>query len=331
MSQVSKENPELLETDLSPRTEKEVYRDWAMAILKWLKVKIHSPMGIFFISLWFTSIVIMGITNVLRGDSFFRGPAYWIGIFLTYGLNTGQDPTSRIIAKPVLNWIFAPMVALTLGVTLFILPDAGFFRNGAFPQEEKSFDKSYMFFNTDVWGSKLTNVNHPKWTQMYLWIVWMPIIIGTTIAALYSFIVFKKIQKREKVMPSPSKNLLYGFIAAIIVGISMSLMTGNIILNFGGILRSLFIERKNNHFIIYGLQYNSHGQYHPVAVAFIIFLMEFIPFFMVYGIYLFITKLDVLWAKRYALINKIVNRIKEERVMELLAESSAEEEQVETK
>ncbi|MHA1398730.1 MAG: hypothetical protein ACTSQE_00040 [Candidatus Heimdallarchaeaceae archaeon] len=319
MSQVNKSNPEVLtETELGPRTEKEVLIDWGKATVKWLWTKFHSPMGIWFFSIWFTSILTMCITNVLRGESFFNGPSYWIGTFLTYGLNTGQDPTTRLIAKPFFNWIFAPMVVITLGVTLFLLPDCGFFRNGAFPREESDFQKSYMFFNSEVWGSELTNPNHPKWTATYLWLVWMPIILGTFIAGLYNFIMFKKIQKRKKIIPSPTKNLLYSLIATTIVGIAMALMTGNIELHFSGIFRSLFIERKTNSFIIYGSQYNLHGQYHPVGLALTMWLINLIPYALVYAIFLFTANLDTLWKNRFAPLKSFIKLIKKEEVVDLL-------------
>ena len=93
----------------------------------------------------------MGITNSLRGDehTFWEGPSYWMSVFLTYGLNGGQDPGLRIIAKPVLVWFFAPMVVLILGFTLFVLADSGFFRNGAFPVDELDFAQSHKFFSMD--------------------------------------------------------------------------------------------------------------------------------------------------------------------------------------
>ncbi|UJG42303.1 MAG: hypothetical protein K9W46_07780 [Candidatus Heimdallarchaeum endolithica] len=321
MSQLNVEKTDSSEeTKLGPRTEKEVWQDWGKSILSWLGDKIHSPMGVWFISIWLVSIITMCITNSLRGEPFFKGPSYWIGVFLTYGLNVGQDPSYRFIAKPVVNWIFAPMVVITLGITLFILPDCGFFRNGAFPKEELDFQKTYMFFNTDVWGSNLVNPDHPKWTVMYLWIVWMPVFLGTAITSIYNYIVFKRIKKRKRTIPKPTKTLLYSLISTFIVGVAMALMTGNIELRFRGILRSVFIERKTNSFFIYGTQYNLSGQYHPIGLALTMWLINLLPFALVYMMFLITMNIDKIWINRKKIVENIKTKIKREKVGDLFHE-----------
>ena len=311
MAQQTEENPQkkIETTELGPRTAKEVWRDWFTAIGKWFWNKFHSPTGIWMFGIWLTTILIMGITNTLRDEpieiggkeystSFFAGPAYWIAIFLSYGLNTGQDPTSRLVGKPVFNWIFAPMIVICLGVMLFMLPDSGFLRNGAFPQDELDFSSSYKFFNTEVWGMELKNPNNPKMVPMYTWLVWMPIIIGTVLSSLYIFVVFKKIQKREKYFPKATTLLILSLIGSLITGFAMALMTGNITFEFSGILRSLFIERKSNYFFIYGLQYGEEGQYHPFSVGLTMWLINLISFFLVYGMFIIILNMDTIWEKK---------------------------------
>ncbi len=294
-------------TEMGPRTFVGVLGDWFVALGKWLWKKFHSPMGIYLFSTWLISVLIMGITNSLRGHSFWEGPSYWMNVFLTYGLNGGQEATLRIIAKPVLVWFFAPMVALILGFALYMFADSGFFRNGAFPVDELDFAQSHKFYNVEnIWGSELINQANPKWTNTYIWIVLIPIILGVLVSATYSFIMFKLVQKRKKYMPSVKSFLLIVFIASIIIGTAMALMTGDITLSFRNILFSLFVDRKTNNFLIYAEQ----GQYHSIGVAFSLWLLYLIPFLIIYGIFLIVGNLDKIWMNRDYLIRKIVNSIK---------------------
>lgn len=296
-------------TEMGPRTFFGVWGDWFVAFGKWIWKKFQSPMGIYLFSTWLISILVMGITNSLRGPThtFWEGPSYWIGVFLTYGLNGGQDPSLRIIAKPVLVWFFAPMVALILGSSLFLFADSGFFRNGAFPIDELDFAQSHRFYSMDnIWGSELINPANPKLTNMYIWIVLMPIILGAVVSAIYNFIVFKLVMKKKKFMPSVKSFLLITFTASLITGIAMALMTGNITLSFRNILFSLFVDRKTNNFLIYGFDYiNEQGQYHPIAVAFSTWLIYLIPFSIIYAIFLLVGNLDKMWANKGYLIHKI--------------------------
>ncbi len=304
-------------TEMGPRTFFGVLGDRFIALGKWMWKKFHSPMGIYLFSTWLISVLIMGITNSLRGSehSFWEGPSYWMNVFLTYGLNGGQDATLRIIAKPVLVWFFAPMVALILGFALYLFADSGFFRNGAFPVDELDFAQSHRFYNVEnIWGSELinpTNPTNPKWTNMYIWIVLMPIILGAVVSATYNFIMFKLVQKRKKYIPSAKSFLLIVFISSLIVGTAMALMTGDITLSFRDILFSLFVDRKSNDFLIYGLGYaNEQGQYHPIAVAFSTWVIYLIPFLIIYAIFLIIGNLDKIWMNRDFLIRKITDGIK---------------------
>ena len=75
-------------------------------------------------------------------------------------------------------------------------------------------------------------------------------------------------------------------------------MTGDIVLHFSGILRSLFVERKTNNFIEYGLIYGGEGQYHPIGLAFTMWLVNMIPFLLVYFALMVIGNLDVYWQRR---------------------------------
>ena len=301
-------------TEMGPRTFFGVWGDWFVALGKWMWKKFHSPMGIYLFSTWFISILIMGITNSLRGPShtFWEGPSYWMSVFLTYGLNGGQDPGLRIIAKPILVWFFVPMVALILGSALFLFADSGFFRNGAFPVDELDFAQSHKFYSMDdIWGSELINPANPKSTNMYLWIVIMPIILGAVVSGTYNFIMFKLVKKKKKFIPSAKSFLLIAFIASLITGIAMALMTGDITLRFRNILFSLFVDRKTNNFLIYGFAYlNEQGQYHPIGVAFSTWLIYLIPFSIIYAIFLLIGNFDKIWANRGYIVRKIVDSIK---------------------
>lgn len=308
-------------TEMGPRTFVGVLGDWLVAIGKWIWKKFHSPMGIYLFSTWFISILIMGITNTLRGPShtFWEGPSYWMSVFLTYGLNGGQDPNLRVIANPVLVWFFAPMVALILGFALFMLADSGFLRNGAFPVDELDFAQSHKFYSMEnIWGSELINPANPKWTNMYIWIVLAPIILGAVISATYIFIVFKIIKKKKKYLPSAKSFLLISFVASLSTGTSMALMTGNITLSFRNILFSLFVDRKTNNFLIYGLAHtNEQGQYHPIGVAFSTWLLYLIPFLMIYAIFLLIGNLDKMWVNRNYIVRKIVDAIEDRKTPDL--------------
>ncbi len=308
-------------TEMGPRTFVGVWGDWFVALGKWFWNKFHSPMGIYLFSTWVISILIMGITNSLRGPShtFWEGPSYWMSVFLTYGLNAGQDPNLRIIANPILVWFFAPMMALILGFALFMFADSGFFRNGALPVDELDFAQSHKFYSMEnIWGSELINPANPKFTNMYIWIVLMPIILGAVVSATYNFIMFKHVKKKKKFIPSAKSFLLIVFIASLITGISIALMTGNITLSFRNILFSLFVDRKTNNFLIYGLAYaNEQGQYHPIGVAFSIWLLYLIPFLIIYAIFLLIGNLDKIWVNRNYIVRKIGDSIKARKTPEL--------------
>lgn len=299
-------------TEMGPRTFMGVWKDWFVAFGKWLWSKFHSPMGAYIFATWLISILIMGITSSLRGEehTFWEGPSYWMSVFLTYGLNGGQDSGLRVIAQPFLVWFFAPMVAMILGFSLFLLADSGFFRNGAFPVDELDFAQSHRFYSMDnIWGSELINQANPKWTNMYIWIVLAPIILGAVIAGTYNFIMFKMVQKK-KYLPSAKSFLLLAFLGSIITGTALALMTGNITLNFREILFSLFVDRKSNNFLVYGFEYaNEQGQYHPIAVAFSIWLIYFVPFLIIYLAFLLIGNLDKMWKNRNFLYIRIVNAI----------------------
>ena len=310
---IETEDATLTTTELGPRTFLEVWKDWFKAFGKWTWNKLHSPMGIYILVTWLTSILIMGITNSLRGEghTFWEGPSYWMTVFLTYGLNGGQDPNLRLIANPVLVWFFAPMVALILGFSLFLLADSGFFRNGAFPVAELDFAQSHRFYNVeDIWGSELINPANPKWTNTYLWIVLMPIILGAVISAIYNFIMFKVVLKRKRYIPRARSFLLLVFLGSVITGTALALMTGDITLNFRAILFSLFVNRKSNNFLIYGFEYsNQQGQYHPIAVSFSIWLIYIVPFLFTYGVFLIIGNSDRFWANRDYLYRRVKEAI----------------------
>ncbi|MBY8999835.1 MAG: hypothetical protein KGD64_02875 [Candidatus Heimdallarchaeota archaeon] len=299
--------------NMGPRTFLGVWKDWFIAIGKWIWSKFHSPMGIYIFATWLISILIMGITNSLRGPehTFWEGPSYWMSVFLTYGLNGGQDPGLRFIAKPILVWFFAPMVSLILGSSLFLLADSGFFRNGANPVDELDFAQSHRFYSMDdIWGSELISISNPKWTIMYFWIVLAPIVLGAVVTGTYNFIMFKLVQKKKKYLPSAKSFLLLTFLGSIITGTSLALMTGNITLKFRDLLFSLFVDRKSNNFLIYGLNYaNEQGQYHPIAVAFSTWLIYLIPFLVIYAIFLIVGNLDKIWKNRNYLYNKITYSI----------------------
>ncbi|MCG3220271.1 MAG: hypothetical protein H7641_02730 [Candidatus Heimdallarchaeota archaeon] len=319
-------------TDMRPRSFGEVWKDWSLATLKFIGKKIHSPFGIYLLVTWLISILTMCITNTLRGESFFDGPRYWMEVFLTYGLNSNQNPALRFIAKPFVIWFFAPMVALFLGFTLLILVDSGFFRNGADPISEIAFNQKHRFYNVpDIWGSNvhingspiLLNDLSPKGTQTYFWIVWIPILLGAFIAAVYNFIVFKKI-KKTKYLPKASTFLVGVFVGCVIVGTSLALMTGDIELSFKDIFYSLFVERVTNKFLVYGFEYESQGQYHPVGSSFTMWLIFMIPFLIIYGFFIVIGNLDNIWKNIDFPVRKVREFIRARQAPELVFEETPE-------
>ena len=322
---MSEEKSSSTSTDMRPRSFFEVWGDWSLATLKFVWKKLHSPMGIYFIFTWLISIIIMGTTNTMRGDepdhSFWKGPSYWMAVFLTYGLNTGQDITLRFIAKPVLVWFFAPMVAILLGFSLFILTDSGFLKNGFDVVAENDFAQTHRFFSMDdIWGQELLNPSNPKWVLTYICIVWLPVLIGATLTGLYNFIVFKKILKKSY-LPSVKLLFIIVFIASLFVGTTMALMTGDIELRFRDLLYSLFVERRTNSFLIYGFEYKeatgNQGQYHPIAISLTIMLLYFIPFLITYGIFLIIGNLDNVWENKDYLYRRVANYVEARRAPSL--------------
>ncbi len=312
------EDSDFSSTELGPRSFGEVWKDWFLASLKYFWKKIHSPFGIYIISTWFISVLIMGLTNTFRGGSFWQGPAYWLDVFLTYGLNTGQDSTARLISKPFFVWFFAPVVALILGFSLFLLSDSGFFRNGGLPLAiEADFNEAGRFFSVEnIWGQELLNPDKPKFTKTYLWIVIMPIILGAIIAGLYNFIMFKLV-KKKKYLPSAKSFLLIVFICALIIGIEMALMTGELVLEFKKLFYSLFVDRRDNQFLIYGLEHGGQGQYHPIAVALTTWLLYLVPFFAVFLIILILGNLDNVWKNRNIVYKRVAEFVAARREPEL--------------
>ncbi|MHA2255889.1 MAG: hypothetical protein ACXAAM_07450, partial [Candidatus Heimdallarchaeaceae archaeon] len=299
---------------------------------KFIGKKIHSPFGIFILATWLISILAMCITNSLRGAGFFEGPRYWMDVFLTYGLNSNQNPALRFIAKPFVIWFFAPMVALLLGFTLFMLTDSGFFKNGADPTSEIAFDQKHRFFNVpDIWGSNVhingspivLNDPSPKGTQTYFWIVWIPILLGAFITAVYNFIVFKKI-KKTKYLPKAGTFLVVVFVGCMIVGTALALMTGDIELRFNELFYSLFVERVTNNFLEYGFEYGSQGQYHPIGTSFTMWLMFMIPFLIVYGFLILIGNIDNVWKNIDFPVRKVREFIKARQEPELVFEETSE-------
>ena len=319
-------------TDMRPRSVGEVWKDWSLGSLKFLEKKIHSPFGIYLIATWIISVLSMCITNTLRGGRFFDGPKYWMDVFLTYGLNSNQEPSLRLIAKPFLIWFFAPMVVVMLGFTLFMLADSGFFKNGSDPISEIAFDQKHRYFNVpDIWGSNVhingspivLNDLNPKGTQTYFWLVWIPILLGAFIAAVYNFIVFKKI-KKEKYLPKVGNFLIGIFIASIVIGTALALMTGDISLQFGELFYSLFVERVTNNFLNYGFEYGSQGQYHPIGVSFTMWLMNLIPFFIAYAFFILIGNSYVIWKNKDFPIRKVRGYIEARQAPDLVFDEGIE-------
>lgn len=316
---IEAEDSEISSTDLSPRSFGEVWKDWFLAALRAIWKKIHSPLGILVISIWFISVFTMGLTNTFRGGSFWDGPSYWISVFLTYGLNTGQDATLRLIAKPVFVWFFAPIIVLLLGVSLFLLSDSGFFLTSS----EQAFDPSRYFSFQDIWGSQVVNPDKPKFTKTYLWLVLMPLLLGAIVSGTYNFIMFKVIKKRKYI---PSAKTFFVIIAlfALIIGIEMALMTGELVLEFKKLFYSLFVDRRDNQFLIYGLEHGGKGQYHPIAVTLTICLFFLVPFFVIFLILLIIGNLDNIWKNKNFLYRRIVKFIESRQEPELEQVSTAE-------
>jgi len=233
-------------------------------------------------------------------------------VFLTYGLNTGQDATLRLVAKPVFVWFFAPIVVLLLGVSLFLLSDSGFFLTSS----EQAFDPSRYFSIQDIWGSQIVNPDKPKFTGTYLWLVIMPLILGAIISAIYNFIMFKIIKKKKHI-PSAKTFLMLVVLFALIIGIEMALMTGELVLEFKRLFYSLFVDRRDNQFLIYGLEHGGEGQYHPIAVTLTVWLLFLVPFFAIYLILLIIGNLDNIWKNKNFLYRRIVKFIESRQEPEL--------------
>ena len=309
---IEAEDGEISSTDLSPRSFGEVWKDWFLAALKSIWKKIHSPFGIFVISTWFISVFIMGLTNTFRGGSFWEGPSYWIDVFLTYGLNIGQESALRLIAKPVFVWFFAPIIVLLLGFSLFLLSDSGFFLTSP----EQAFDPSRYFSIQDIWGSQILNPDKPKFTKTYLWLVIMPLILGAIVSGTYNFIMFKMVKKRKHI-PSAKIFLLVVVIFALIIGIEMALMTGELVLEFKKLFYSLFVDRRNNQFLIYGLEHGGEGQYHPIAITLTVWLLFLVPFLAIYLILLIIGNFDNIWKNKNFIYRRIVKFIESRQEPEL--------------
>lgn len=145
-----------------------------------------SPTTVWFASLYFTVLISMICFNVNRQgfnrSGFLGGPRYYATLFLTYGLNdesTYVNPWMHGVGA----WLFAPFIAVWLGVVLYFTKMAGFAFNGkTFSDPTGAF--FYAFFADNVYGFE-HNFFGAKGNMFYLGIVWIPIFVSCIITIYY--------------------------------------------------------------------------------------------------------------------------------------------------
>ena len=125
------------------------------------------------------------------------------------------------------------------------------------------------------------------------------------------------VQKRQRYLPKPRTFLVIMFVASLIIGLTVALMTGNLSLDFREFFYSLFVDRRSNTFLVYGFEFQEccgeQGQYHPIAVCFTTWLLYMVPFLLVYAIFLIIGNFDNLWGNKDFVYRKITEAINARR------------------
>ncbi len=227
-----------------------------------IKSMLTSPTFVWFSSLYFSTLLMMIAMNIARVGfikGILTGPQYFARIFLTYGLNATSTYNSPWFGASA--WIFAPFLAIWLGVPLYMLKDAGYAYNG--PRQDPQGVLFYAFFREDVYGFDV-RIFGDKGNLFYIGIVWLPIIIAS-INTIW-------VKRRTKRNTSMVTRFFVSFIIAVIVAIQFSKMTDpNLHFSFQGLMTSLFDDRKYNHFELYD------GAYPPMYLATLMALFQMVP------------------------------------------------------
>jgi len=237
-------------------------------VLEIAKYKISSPTTVWFGSLYFFGLFSMIMNNIFRlgfsWNAIANAPSYYAGLFLNYGLNSEGTYTSPY-ESGILAWLMAPFIAIWMGLVLYYLRDAGFAYNGntrfmdPFLPAGNPF---YAFFSTDVYGAG-DLIFGIKGNMFYISIVWMPIIFASILTLIYS-----KWTKRESWIVT---RVFFNFVIAAWIAVNLAKITNpTVSLNLGGFFKSVFVDRRNNYFVVYD------GQYNPAMLTFVFALFQFV-------------------------------------------------------
>ncbi len=233
--------------------------------------KVSSPTTVWFSSLYLTGLLSMIGFNLgregLNLNGLTGGPSYYSRVFLYYGLN-GNSTFDTPWVDGILAWIFAPFIAIWLGLTLFYLKHAGYSKNGGtFTDPDGSL--YFAFFNENVYGYGI-NIFGVKGNLFYIGIVWLPIITASIVTTVY----MKRVKRESSIITRFSFN----FVIAFWVGLAMAKMTDpNVSFKFQGFFDSLYENRTFNSFVIY------EGEYHPMMLALILTLFQLVSI-LVFGL-----------------------------------------------
>ena len=154
-----------------------------------------SPTFVWFFSLYISGLLMMIGFNIARLgftlDGIFGGPQYYAKLFLQYGLNATSEYASPWFGASA--WIFAPFMALLLGIPLFFLTEGGFSYNGVVSDPQGTI--FYAFFKDDVFAYDI-NLFGDKGNLFFIGIVWIPIIVASV-----NTILVKKKYDNELALP----------------------------------------------------------------------------------------------------------------------------------
>lgn len=231
-----------------------------------------SPTFVWFASLYIFVLAAMMAFNISREgfnlDGIFGGPAYYMDLFLSYGLNSGENVrySNSPYRSGILAWIMAPFMAVWLGITLFYLKRGGFAYNGT-EFKDPSGTLFFSFFSKSVYGYEI-NIIGLKGNLFFIGIIWLPIIAATITTILYK----RKVKRDTSIVT----RFIISAIISFWLAIEMAKVTDpTIVFSFQGMIDSLFVERKYNNFVEYD------GHYHPtnLATAFLLFHIAVMIFY----------------------------------------------------
>jgi hypothetical protein len=222
-----------------------------------------SPTFVWFAGLYITSLIMMILLNLSRvglsWEGLTTGPQYFMRIFMYYGLNATYISNEFILNGGA--WLLGPFVTVFLGLALIILSDAGFAFNSE--MDDPLGTRFYAFFREDVYGYDV-NIFGNKGNMFYIALVWIPIIS----ASIMVIIAKRRLNRTSSLVT----RFVVSFVIAIFIGNTFSRISDpNMHYEWSGFFHSLFVDRRQNAFVVYD------GEYPPMMIATFLTLIQIFP------------------------------------------------------